>query len=207
MATLFEGASTILGLFMPFFMVVFVWVITYAILEKTKILGEKKGWNSIISLVIGLSVLAVPDVSRLIAIILPWFFFLFLFFILIALGYSLISGKQDTSALEDISKTLGGPTGVTWVFLVIGGIILALAAGNLYGDQFLKYSSPTENTINGTINTGTYSSGNYNINSNSYKENLYATLFHPAIVGMMAFLIVATLAIILLSSPLQMPPK
>ncbi len=195
MATLFEGASTILSLFMPFFMVVFVWVITYAILEKTKILGDKKGWNSIISLVMGLSVLAVPDVSRLIAIILPWFFFLFLFFILIALGYSLISGKQDTSALEDISKTLGGPTGVTWVFLVIGGIILALAAGNLYGDQFLQYTSPGDNT--------TISSTTYNTASDSYKENLYATLFHPAIIGMMAFLIVATLAIILLSSPLK----
>ncbi len=195
MATLFEGASTILGLFMPFFMVIFVWVITYALLEKTKLLGDKKGWNSIISLVMGLSVLAVPDVSRLIAIILPWFFFLFLFFILIALGYSLVSGKQDTSALEDISKTLGGPTGVTWVFLVIGGIILALAAGNLYGDQFLQYSSPGDiNTVNST---------SYNTATNSYKENLYATLFHPAIIGMMAFLLVATLAIILLSSPLK----
>ena len=199
MATIFQGASTVLGLFLPFFMVIFVWVITYALLEKTQLLGDKKGWNSIISLVIGLSVLAVPDVSRLIAIILPWFFFLFLFFILIALGYSLVSGKKDTAALEDISKTLGGPTGVTWVFLVIGGIILALAAGNLYGDQFLKYTTPTDNTT--VVTNG--NTGNLNPASGSYKENLYATLFHPAIVGMMAFLIIATLAIILLSSPLK----
>ncbi len=199
MATIFQGASTVLGLFLPFFMVIFVWVITYALLEKTQLLGDKKGWNSIISLVIGLSVLAVPDVSRLIAIILPWFFFLFLFFILIALGYSLVSGKKDTAALEDISKTLGGPTGVTWVFLVIGGIILALAAGNLYGDQFLKYTTPTDNST--VVSNG--NAGNLNPASNSYKENLYATLFHPAIVGMMAFLIIATLAIILLSSPLK----
>ncbi len=200
MATIFQGASTVLGLFLPFFMVIFVWVITYALLEKTQLLGDKKGWNSIISLVIGLSVLAVPDVSRLIAIILPWFFFLFLFFILIALGYSLVSGKKDTDALEDISKTLGGPTGVTWVFLVIGGIILALAAGNLYGDQFLKYTTPTDNTT--VVTDG--NTINLNPASNSYKENLYATLFHPAIVGMMAFLIIATLAIILLSSPLKL---
>ena len=199
MATIFQGASTVLGLFLPFFMVIFVWVITYALLEKTQLLGDKKGWNSIISLVIGLSVLAVPDVSRLIAIILPWFFFLFLFFILIALGYSLVSGKKDTDALADISKTLGGPTGVTWVFLVIGGIILALAAGNLYGDQFLKYTTPTDNTT--VVSNG--NAANLNPASNSYKENLYATLFHPAIVGMMAFLIIATLAIILLSSPLK----
>ena len=199
MATIFQGASTVLGLFLPFFMVIFVWVITYALLEKTQLLGDKKGWNSIISLVIGLSVLAVPDVSRLIAIILPWFFFLFLFFILIALGYSLVSGKKDTAALEDISKTLGGPTGVTWVFLVIGGIILALAAGNLYGDQFLKYTTPTDNST--VVSNG--NAANLNPASNSYKENLYATLFHPAIVGMMAFLIIATLAIILLSSPLK----
>jgi hypothetical protein len=187
MASIVEGVAGLIGSFLPFFMMLFTWVIVFAFLEKTKVFGDApgtKGRNSIIALVVALMVLATPDITRLVTAIVPWFFFLFLFFMLISVGFLFIGGED-----KDIYKAFSEGQGV-WVFIIIGGIIVAMAAGNIYGDQLLGYTTdPATNVtvpVDGTTDTGTF------------RDNLGAVLFHPSVLGMVAFILIATFAIIFL---------
>ena len=186
MATLLEAAGGVLGIALPFFVLLFVWVIVFGMLQQTKVIGDQKGLHSIIALVVAFMVIAIPDLMRLIAVVVPAFFFLFLFFMLVAIGFLFVKGDTD---FTDMYLSLGGQ-GVVWLFVVLGGIIVALAAGNIFGDQLLEFTEPTEPRPPGdpTTDTGTF------------RENLGAALFHPAVLGMMAFIIIATLAILFLGA-------
>ena len=190
MATPLDGISTVLGATLPFFVAIFVWVVTFALLTKTGVLSGDKNRNSIIALVVAILVISLPDVTRLIILIVPWFFFLFLFMVLVATGFLFVSGGTK---FDGMFESLGGPggRGVTWIFIVIGGIILAFAAASVYGESLLDYTAEpgTNTTVNGVPPTDT----------DSFRENLGATLFNPAIIGLAVFFIIATFAIIFLT--------
>lgn len=106
MATPIDGISTVLGATLPFFVAIFVWVVSFALLSKTAVLADNKNRNSIIALVIAIFVIALPDVTRLIILVVPWFFFLFLFMVLVATGFLFISGG---TSMDMMFKSLGGP--------------------------------------------------------------------------------------------------
>ncbi|MFT4309326.1 MAG: hypothetical protein ACMXYL_02485 [Candidatus Woesearchaeota archaeon] len=189
MASIVEGVSGLIGGFLPFFMVLFTWVIVFAFLDKTKVFGDSagsKGRNSIIALVVALMVLATPDITRLITVVVPWFFFLFLFFMLVAIGFYFVGGKE-----EHMFSALSESQGV-WVFIVIGGIIVAMAAGSVYGDQLLDFTTDPSEPTNGNA-TGPPSS-----DTGSFRDNLGAVLFDPAVLGLIAFMLIATFAILFL---------
>ena len=191
MATPLDGISTVLGATLPFFVAIFVWVVMYALLEKTKVVSDNKNRNSIIALVAAVLVIALPDITRLIILVVPWFFFLFLFMMLVATGFLFVSGG---TSFDGLFQSLGGQggKGVTWIFIVIGGIILAFAAASVYGDTLLEYTEP------GTGNV-TSPNGLPPTDTDSFRENLGATLFNPAIIGLAVFFIIATFAIIFLT--------
>jgi hypothetical protein len=189
MASIVEGVSGLIGSFLPFFLMLFTWVIVFGFLEKTKVFGESaasKGRNSIIALVVALTVLATPDITRLIIAVVPWFFFLFLFFMLVSMGFFFIGGQE-----KDIWTVFGKESGV-WTFIVIGGIIVAMAAGNIYGDQLLGYTDGTTPGEVTTLPNGT------STDTGSFRGNLGGVLFHPSVLGMIAFILIATFAIIFL---------
>ncbi|MFT4307942.1 MAG: hypothetical protein ACMXYM_01040 [Candidatus Woesearchaeota archaeon] len=191
MATPIDGISTVLGATLPFFVAIFVWVVSFALLSKTAVLADNKNRNSIIALVIAIFVIALPDVTRLIILVVPWFFFLFLFMVLVATGFLFISGG---TSMDMMFKSLGGPEGksATWLFIVIGGIILAFAAASVYGDALLEYTEP--GTGNATVSNGVPPT-----DTDSFRENLGATLFNPAIIGLAVFFIIATFTILFLT--------
>ena len=190
MATPLDNVSGVLGAIIPFFIAIFVWVITYAFLDKTKAIGTNKNRNAMIALVAAILVVALPDVTRLIVLIVPWFFFLFLFLMLVAIGFLFVSGGTD---MGDMYKALGGSS-TTWLFVVIGGIILAFAAASVYGQSLLTITDDG-NTTNGDL-TGI---GDQPTDSDSFRGNLAATLFDPAILGLAVFFLIATFAIIFLT--------
>jgi len=193
MATLIEGATGLLGVFMPFFTAIFVFAVMFALLEKTKIFGEKqeKGRMAIISIVVAFMVLAIPQMTRLILTIIPWFFFVFLFIVLVDVGFIFIGGegKGENSIFGVLQRD-----GAAWFFIVICAIIVALAAGHVFGQSLLPLTNSGSNT---SVTTNTTST---NTASNSFQQNLGATLFNPAIIGMFCFLIIATFAILFLSN-------
>lgn len=102
-----------LNYFMPIFFFLFVLVIVYAILAKTKILGGSKSVDLIVSIIIAVISVTVSSIEEYVETITPWFVVLIiaLFFILLVVGMS----------QHQITDILGKK--FVWVFIII--LILA----------------------------------------------------------------------------------
>jgi len=62
-----------LNYFMPVYGFLFVFLIVFAVLAKTKILGENKFINLIVSIIIGVIFLTMSSVQDYVQMITPWF--------------------------------------------------------------------------------------------------------------------------------------
>jgi len=113
MAVDISGASY----FMPILSLVFVFVIVYALLLKTKLLGDSVAINLIISFIVSVIFAVFVGTREYVETVTPWFVVLIiaLFFILVIVGFSGIKSGE-------IIKP-----GFVWVFIIllIGVFILA----------------------------------------------------------------------------------
>lgn len=102
---------------MPIFGFVLVLVLIYAILAKTKILGESKPINVVISLILGIIFISFASVRTFVTNITPWFVTIitisFFFFMIVAF---LIQEKW-----EAFTKPL------TLIFMISFGVIIIIA--------------------------------------------------------------------------------
>jgi len=139
MATFLEVG--ILQHFLPVFTFLFVLVVVYALMSKTKILGENSKVHWVAALTISFIVLLTGEMTDLINYITPLFvviliFLVLLFFIILPFGV-----KQ-----EDIWSKLGGHTTV----VIICILILVLGVSNVFG-IFNPYEGGAESTPGGEI--------------------------------------------------------
>jgi hypothetical protein len=107
-----------LKFFMPVFSFLFVFVIVYAILAKTKIIGESKFVHLLISFIISIVFMSVSSMELYVREIIPWFAVLIVivFLVLLVAGFS-------TKKLEDIMT----PT-FAWIAIAVLIIIFLIAA-------------------------------------------------------------------------------
>ena len=111
-----------LEFFMPIFGFLFVFVIVYALLDKTKILGESKFINLLISFVIAVIFATVSSVQDYVQLVTPWFVVLViaLFFVLIIVGLS----------QNKISDIIGKR--FVWVFIVALILVFLISATKVF---------------------------------------------------------------------------
>lgn len=111
-----------LSYFMPIFGFLFVFVIVYALLSKTKILGESQFVSLLISFIIAIVFSTIGSAQEYVQTVTPWFVVLVvvLFFILIIIGLS-------QQKIEDIMKP-----GFVWVFIVALILVFLLAATKVF---------------------------------------------------------------------------
>ena len=111
-----------LEFFVPVLGFLFVFVIVYALLAKTKILGDNKFINLIISFIIAIIFATVSSVQEYVKTVTPWFVVLViaLFFILIIIGLS-------QHKLGDIMKP-----GFVWVFIILLILVFLIAATKVF---------------------------------------------------------------------------
>jgi hypothetical protein len=83
--------------FSTFFVFIFVWLLVYAILSYTKIIGDNIGINVIIGLILGLLVLFSPIATGLIEYVAPWFGVLFVFIIFATIALRLFGATNVES--------------------------------------------------------------------------------------------------------------
>ena len=94
-------------LFMPIFSFLFVFLIVFAILNKTKILGE--GWtNMFVSMIMAIIFLSFSSLDLYVRTIIPWFIVLFVCTFLILLIAGLAGGKMDWIANAVFGWTIVG---------------------------------------------------------------------------------------------------
>jgi len=115
-----------IGYFMPIFGFLFIFIIVYALLAKTKLLGDSKAINAIIALVVAIIFAVFASTQEYIRQVTPWFAVLMivLFFVLIIIGLS-------QQKIADIMK----PWAV-WVFIIALILVFLIVAIKVFPDTF-----------------------------------------------------------------------
>jgi len=114
--------------FMPIFGFLFVFIIIYALLAKSKILGENWGINIFISFVIAIIFATVSSVRQYVQTVTPWFAVLVIavFFILLIVSFT---QKEWDKFMKPW----------TWVAVIILIIIFLLSAIKVFGSAVTQY--------------------------------------------------------------------
>jgi hypothetical protein len=176
--------------FQVVFTVLLVFTIVYAILEKSKMLGDNKGLHALIALSISMMMLFVPGVTQVVGIMAPWFILMFLaiiFFLILLLAFG--------TKMETITGWSSDWVTGHWVLLIIGIIIFLGAIGSVYGGSLLPY---TNDQTSESINTSTMGSDT-GTNTGDFNSNVGRVIFHPKTLGMILLLIIGSLAIKLMT--------
>jgi len=126
----------ILSLLNPIFVFVLLFVVFYAILAKTKILGESQGNNLIVSFVLAIIFATLTSARDYVISVIPWFAILFVIAFLILL---LIGIMQ-----KDVDKFI--KPGVSWIFVIIFVIILIVIAIKVFYPQIAPYTPGGDET-------------------------------------------------------------
>lgn len=169
------------------FSLVFVIAIVYGIFEMGKIFGDSKGLHALIALIVGLMVIMVPNISKIIGVMIPWFILLFIFILFLIIAYK-IFGATDS----DVLSALKVDNVVIWVIIIIAIVIVIGSFSNVYGQSML--SKTTSNTT-GSTGTGTGQASD----TGSYAQNVSATFFHPQVLGLIFIMLVAVFTIALIA--------
>jgi len=174
----------LVGFFDTIFAVLLVWTIVFAIFQKTKAVSEAIGINAVIAVAISFLVLISQNMVKVIKFAVPWFALLILFLVLILLLFQVFG-------VTDMSKAVNDTT-VRWTLIGLSIVIVAAALGNVFGQQLTEQAfvegQPPAVGEDGVL-----------VASGNFQQNLYATLFHPKVLGMMILFLVAIFAIVFLS--------
>jgi hypothetical protein len=121
---------SVLSTFIPVFGFLLVFVVTYALLGKTKLLGDHKFVHILVSFCVAILFLISTNAIKYVATITPWFAALVVSLLLIGL----IVGLMGEKPLEAVFKP-----GFAW-FIVIVLIVIFLASGAfVFSDIITRY--------------------------------------------------------------------
>lgn len=175
----------LVGFFDTIFAVILVWTIVFAIFQKTKAVSEAIGINSVIAVAISFLVLISPNLVKVIKFAVPWFAILILFVVLILLLFQIFGFSDLTTAVND--------TTIRWTLIGLSLVIVIAAMGNVFGQQLL------EQVPGGAVSVAGAPAGEGQVAGPEWEQNVYATLFHPKVIGMIILFLVAIFAIVFLS--------
>ena len=176
--------------FSAVFTFILVFVIIYGLMQSLKILGEERnGSHALIAVVVAFMVSMSSGVTTVLQTFTPWFTILIIviFFILFAVR---IFGV-DTAT---ITKTFMNKTSImTWV-LVITAVILLFSLGAGFGQTSLE-----EGQKNGTTTSVVTGNVTSTTNTGSFSQNLYNTLYHPKVLGLILIMLIVVVAMMFLT--------
>ena len=109
---------------MPIVSFLFILILVYALLQKTKLLGDNKSVSLMLSFAIAIFFIVNTQVVEFVKINVSWFviFFVCLFLIVMTLAFT------GNDALEAFTKNKG----VAWVLVAIVVIIFAFASSHVF---------------------------------------------------------------------------
>jgi len=163
----------LLDYFLPIFSFLLVFVISYALLMKTKILGEDDKLNLLAALAVSILFLFTPEATQIIKIATPWFVIFLLLLTLIFATFLFLGIKQET--MTDVLKD---PVVRMAILVIIIGIFL-FAFVQIFGSPIQAlYGGPTsEEGASGLLVT------------------IGKILFHPRLLGAVFILVMAAAVI------------
>lgn len=127
MATLLSAVS----FFMPAMIWIFVFAITYGLLEKFEFLGKNKGLHGLVAVSVAFLIILFPETRELINFMTPWFIIFLILAIFIILFLMLFGIKE-----KEISDYFRNYAGATTTIIVIVAVIFVFAMHKVFGDIF-----------------------------------------------------------------------
>lgn len=174
MATLLDfGLSSA---FSTIFSWLLVFVLMFAILEKSKAVSDKSGINGLIAFAVAILFLFVPGVSKILTLSSPWFVLLIFIIFMVVLA-SMFMGATEA----DITKAFKVEGIAYWIITIVILIVVG-AVGNVYHDKITGLTSAT----GGEITTAA---------SNDWLTSVGLVILNPKVLGMALIFIIAALAI------------
>ena len=179
--------------FQVIFPVLLIFVLVFALLEKSKMFGENKGLHSLIALCLAMMMLFVPGVVQVFSIMAPWFVLIMLLitFFMIMLVFL---GVKYESIIGYVSRDWYA---LHWFLLIIGLVIFIGALGTVYGGTMLPFSDEGGNT------TVTAADGTTSTDTGEFNSNVGRVIFHPKTIGMVFILMMASLTIRLMGGAIK----
>ncbi len=173
MATVLD--TTLVSFLMPIFVFLFIFVVLYALLSKTKLFGEKQvTLNLLAAICVAAVATFAGNLVKLVGSITPWIVFILIVLTLIFGLYSFFGLKE-----KDIWGYIGGPT----LIFVIILIIVMVGLTTVFEPQISPYTDAQGNVItNGT--------GGQNV-----RGAVITTLTHPRLLGAIFLLVIAALSV------------
>jgi 4-amino-4-deoxy-L-arabinose transferase-like glycosyltransferase len=181
---------SILQNFSSIFTFILVFVIIYSMLEVTKALGpDKKSMNAIIAMIVGFLVSLSSGVVSVIQSFTPWFTLLviIIFFILFAVRMFGVSSETITAEITKKSAI------VTWI-LILTAVILLFSLGSGFGQKTLEQGQANGTTVSVATNATTVPT-----DTGSFSQNLYNTLYHPKVLGLLLIMLTVVIAMLFLT--------
>ncbi|HYD02698.1 MAG TPA: hypothetical protein VEC16_00205 [Alphaproteobacteria bacterium] len=189
MATLID--VSLIQSFSGIFTFLLVFVLAYAVLEFTKALGEgKKSLNAIVAMILAFMIAMSSGVSVALQVLTPWITFLMIviFFIIFIL-------KMFGVTNEDIHEGYKKKNAIlTWV-IILSAVIVLFSLGAGFGQETLEQGQNGGGTVSSEVDGNTTSA----TNTGSFSQNLYNTLYHPKILGLILVMIIVIIAMIFLT--------
>lgn len=175
-----------IGLFQYFnviFPILLIFAVVFALLHKTKILGENPTINAIIAIAIAFMSLLSQSLIDLINFMAPWFVLVFIFVILLLLIYQTLGASE-----KDILGALKGEKTIQWAVFGVAIIILFAGFAHVFGQEMLAQQAPTlvEVTEGGVATP-------------SFQVNIWTTIFSPQVLGVIFIFLIAIFAVAFLS--------
>ena len=131
MATFLDlGGVDLLEYFMPVFIFILVFVILYAILDKTGMLGKNKALNIILSFIVALTVLFSGASMDLINFVTPWFAVILVVSVIAVLVLSFAVKKGGDLDLRPVPV----------LAMIFAGIVLIVGITQVFGPVFTPYA-------------------------------------------------------------------
>ena len=125
--------------FSSIFVFLFVWLVVYAVLLWTKVLGDSKFVHALIGLLLAIFVLISPIATSVVADVSPFIAVVFLFIVLISVATTMLGANIEAfPALK----------GVLLVFIIL---IIIVAAGVKVREQ-VNVPSSTQTDLSKTVN-------------------------------------------------------
>jgi hypothetical protein len=193
MATVLD--INILRYFIPVFIFLFVFTIFFAILQKTKILGQNSGIDALVSFSVAMLFMFVSDARQLITVITPWLVVLLVIIMALMLVFMFLGVKAET-----ISEAMS-ESGTVWTILIILVIGLIIAFTQVFGSQIASITQGPYPTATGAeqVQTGTTGTTTAPAGGQHFLVTVGSIVFSAKILGMFLLLIIASQAIRLIS--------
>ncbi|MBR9676880.1 hypothetical protein GOV04_01970 [Candidatus Woesearchaeota archaeon] len=165
----------------------FVWTIVYAILTKTKFPSDHPSVNAMIAFTAGIMVVAVPNMSEVVALLVPWFTLIFIFALLVILLLMMFGATE-----ENIKSPVVGSNGQVLLYWII--IISVLIFLGVLGKVF--FTGQEAISVEGAVEQASIENGvDDGAVGGQGTSALFATLFHPKVLGAILIFLIAALTI------------